>query len=212
MTPQLWTQFQPFQDWRLAHPDLTYEDAVLLYKAELQLFQNYQDEIRNQTINRQTQLTGDLLNLSADISTILNEGGNVKLPRRYVLLRGVYAGQGTGLAVNRGSDNGGFETGLNINLGIRKGDEFIFDFVGAQFDESDAGTYKAVVDIPRVTGVSGTTLDLTVILFLNELTLKSGTPPKINTLRFKKISDSTTLEPRASWITVTREDLNAFEV
>jgi len=75
MTPQLWTQFLSFQDWRLTYPDLTDEDAVLLYKAELQLFQNYQDEIRNQTINRQVQLTGDLLNLSADISTILNEGG-----------------------------------------------------------------------------------------------------------------------------------------
>jgi hypothetical protein len=75
MTPQLWIQFLSFQDWKLTHPNLTDEDAILLYKAELQLFQNYQDEIRNQTRNRQARLTGDLLNLSTDISSILTEGG-----------------------------------------------------------------------------------------------------------------------------------------
>ena len=75
MTPQLWTRFLTFQEWKLTHPDLTDQEATLLYKAELQLFQNYQDEIRNQTRNRQARLTGDLLNLSTDISNILTEGG-----------------------------------------------------------------------------------------------------------------------------------------
>ena len=83
MTPQLWTRFLTFQEWQLTHPDLTNEEAAFLYRAELQLFQNYQDEIRNQTINRQTQLTGDLLNLSADISAILSEGGSYWLAGYY---------------------------------------------------------------------------------------------------------------------------------
>lgn len=203
MTPQLWIQFLTFQDWRLTHPDLTDEDAVLLYKAELQLFQNYQDEIRNQTVNRQAQLTGDLLNLSADISTILNEGG-LEISRHYILLSGVYGGIGTGLAVNRGS-------GDNRFFGIRKGDRFIFDFIlPPLYTESDAGTYKALMDIPVLTGLSDNLMTLQIVLFLNELTLKTGTGSgaKLNTARFKKISNSTTL--RASWNPVTRKDLNPF--
>jgi len=38
------------------------------------MFQNYQDEIRNQIRVRQVRLSGDLMNLSADISSILVEG------------------------------------------------------------------------------------------------------------------------------------------
>ena len=71
MTPQLWIQFLTFQDWRLTHPDLTNQEATLLYKAELQLFQNYQDEIRNQTIDRRNTLANDVSNLGNDINNIL---------------------------------------------------------------------------------------------------------------------------------------------
>ena len=185
MTPQLWTQFQPFQDWRLTHPDLTYEEAVLLYKAELQLFQNYQDEIRNQTLNRQTQLTGDLLNLSADISTILTEGGVYSdRVRRYVLVSGNYGTQGTGLALNRGS---------GLGFVIREGDIFVFNFIGGLFDEDTAGTYKAITNIPNLTGISGNILDNYILLFLNELDL-------FNTNKFIKISDSTTINSNTDFL------------
>ena len=88
MTPRLWTRFLSFQEWKLTHPDLTDRDAILLYEAELKMFQNYQDELRNQTLNRQARLTGDLLNLSADISTILTEGGVRKSSYDYIAISG----------------------------------------------------------------------------------------------------------------------------
>ena len=78
MTPQLWKRNLSWPEWRQMHPDLDDREAEYLYMAELKMFQNYQDELRNQTTNRQNRLSGDLLNLSADISTILTKGGRKK--------------------------------------------------------------------------------------------------------------------------------------
>ena len=78
MTPQLWKRNLSWPEWRQMHPDLEDREAEYLYMAELKMFQNYQDELRNQTTNRQNRLSGDLLNLSADISTILNKGGRYR--------------------------------------------------------------------------------------------------------------------------------------
>ena len=193
MIPQLWTRNLEWLEWRQIHPDLNDREAEYLYQVEQKMFQNYQDEIRNQTLNRQSRLTGDLLNLSADISTILNEGGVTPPPRRYVLLRGVYGGLGTGVAVNRGVDDRG--------INILKGDEFVFDFIGAQYDESDSGTYRAVVDlVGLLTGLSDNLLNIQIIMFLNELSLKSGTPAQLNTARFEKISDSTTINTNVDYV------------
>jgi hypothetical protein len=88
MTPQLWTRFLTFPEWKLSHPNLEEEEANRFYVAELQLFQNYQDEIRNQTRNRQTRLTGDLLNLSTDISSILTKGGVFRYKADYIGFKG----------------------------------------------------------------------------------------------------------------------------
>ena len=103
MIPQLWTRNLEWPEWRQIHPDLDDREAEYLYQVEQKMFQNYQDEIRNQTLNRQAQLTGDLLNLSADITTILNEGGLdiPSIPRRYILMQGVYPGPFIGIAVGR---------------------------------------------------------------------------------------------------------------
>ena len=78
MTPQLWKRNLSWPEWRQMHPDLEDREAEYLYMAELKMFRNYQDELRNQTTNRQNRLSGDLLNLSADISTILTKGGRKK--------------------------------------------------------------------------------------------------------------------------------------
>ena len=75
MNPQLWTRNLEWPEWRQMHPDLDDREAEYLYMAELRMFQNYQDEIRNQAQIRQAKLSGDLMNLSADISTILTQGG-----------------------------------------------------------------------------------------------------------------------------------------
>jgi hypothetical protein len=75
MIPRLWTRELDFVEWRKLHPNLEDREAEHLFQAELKMFRNYQDEIRNQTLNRQTKLTGDILNLCADISTILIRGG-----------------------------------------------------------------------------------------------------------------------------------------
>ena len=83
MIPQLWPRFLTFPEWKLTHPNMEEVEANQLYAAELRLFQNYQDEILNQTLNRQTQLSNNLLNLSADITTILTEGGRYFNPFRY---------------------------------------------------------------------------------------------------------------------------------
>ena len=176
MTPQLWTQFLSFQDWRLTHPDLTDQEATLLYKAELQLFQNYQDEIRNQTVNRQVQLTGDLLNLSADISTILNEGG-ADATRRYVLIQGVYPGPFTGVAVGRNTDD--------ITFNVLAGDEFVYDFVGVDAYQNSRGTYKATVN-SSINGTSETSgLIILSVTNIIQASVEGGD--------FEKISDSTTI-------------------
>ena len=136
MTPQLWIQFLTFQDWRLTHPDLTDQEATLLYKAELQLFQNYQDEIRNQTINRQAQLTGDLLNLSADISTILTEGG-----RNF--LSGYY--DGIILDTEGGISHFGSFFGKSTHT-YQKGDIFKVDSANLD-DINDIGFYRVLIEI-----------------------------------------------------------------
>ena len=82
MTPQLWKRNLSWPEWRQMHPDLEDREAEYLYMAELKMFQNYQDEIRNQIISRQARLVGDLMNLSADISTVLTVGrkGNESIP------------------------------------------------------------------------------------------------------------------------------------
>lgn len=74
MIPQLWTRNLNWPEWIEKHPNLDIREAEYLYKAELKMFQNYQDEIRNQIRVRQARLSGDLMNLSADISSILVEG------------------------------------------------------------------------------------------------------------------------------------------
>lgn len=74
MIPQLWRRNLSWPEWRQMHPDLEDREAEYLYMAELRMFQNYQDEIRNQIISRQARLVGDLINLSADISTVLTTG------------------------------------------------------------------------------------------------------------------------------------------
>lgn len=74
MTPQLWTRNLSWPEWIKMHPNLESREAEYLYNVELKMFQNYQDEILNQTRIRQARLSGDLMNLSADISSILVEG------------------------------------------------------------------------------------------------------------------------------------------
>ena len=122
MIPQLWTRNLEWPEWRQIHPDLDDREAEYLYQVEQKMFQNYQDEIRNQTLNRQAQLTGDLLNLSADITTILNEGGLdiPSIPRRYILMQGVYPGPFIGIAVGRSIGDVAYTQLL--------GDEFVWDF------------------------------------------------------------------------------------
>lgn len=75
MTPQLWTRELDFVEWRKSHPDLQDREAEYLFRAELKMFRNYQDEIRNQMRVRQARLSGDLMNLAADISSVLVKGG-----------------------------------------------------------------------------------------------------------------------------------------
>jgi len=139
MTPQLWIQFLTFQDWRLTHPDLTDQEATLLYKAELQLFQNYQDEILNQTLNRQTQLSDNLLNLSADIDSILTEGGGYRDSFRYVA-------DYLGLRGNKFEDDG---EGRFIGSGtiFEVGDLFSYEITiqGGGGNISQNGIYRVVL-------------------------------------------------------------------
>ena len=75
MTPQLWVRNMEWSEWRQMHPDLQGREAEYLYNLELKMFTNYQDELRNQAEFRKANLSGDLLNTAADISTILNDGG-----------------------------------------------------------------------------------------------------------------------------------------
>ena len=72
--PRLWTRFLEFPEWKLRYPDLELEEAFLLYKAELQLYKNYSDEIKNQTLNRQNNLANSILEVSNNISNILSPG------------------------------------------------------------------------------------------------------------------------------------------
>ena len=104
MTPQLWTRNLEWLEWRQMHPDLDDREAEYLYQMEQKMFQNYRDEIIRQAQIRQAKLSGDLMNLSADISTVLTQGGRV--PFRYsadydglvgsgVTYSGVFLGSGT---------------------------------------------------------------------------------------------------------------------
>jgi len=137
MTPQLWTRNLEWPEWRQMHPDLSDQDAEYLYRAELKMFQNYQDEIRNQRINRQNRLTGDLLNLSADISTILNEGGAglVIYKADYVGFKGqVFENPITGVGVFVG-------TGTHL---FKVGDLFSFNRESAA--NAQNGIYEVLVE------------------------------------------------------------------
>tara|TARA_Y100001972_G_C7533146_1_gene268633 strand:- start:55 stop:582 length:528 start_codon:yes stop_codon:yes gene_type:complete len=138
MTPQLWTQFLTFQEWKLTHPDLTDQEATLLYKAELQLFQNYQDEIRNQTKNRQVRLTGDLLNLSTDISSILTEGGaGFSYKADYIGFEGSFVEPISGFGAFIGS-------GTHL---FKVGDMFSYEETGGTvFATAFNGIYKVLVE------------------------------------------------------------------
>jgi hypothetical protein len=75
MIPQLWTRHFDFPEWRLQHPNIVetlgIEEAIRFYEAELQLFNNYQEEIVNQMRNRQNNLAKNILNVSNTISEIL---------------------------------------------------------------------------------------------------------------------------------------------
>ena len=196
MTPQLWTQFLSFQDWRLIYPDLTDQEATLLYKAELQLFQNYQDEIRNQTVNRQVQLTGDLLNLSADISTILTEGGAGVAVRRYLLLNGSHANPVSGVAVGRISARRPKQ-----QFFIRRGDEFVFSYSipNDPIDDSNFGTYRALQDI-LITGTIGSIGNANVQFVSIQIGIT-------NTTLYEKISDS--IDTSTPYFRINTDDPNA---
>jgi len=75
MNPQLWTRNLEWPEWKQMHPDLDDREAEYLYQVEQRMFQNYRNEIIKQAQIRQAKLSGDLMNLSADISTILTQGG-----------------------------------------------------------------------------------------------------------------------------------------
>ena len=196
MTPQLWTQFLSFQDWRLIYPDLTDQEATLLYKAELQLFQNYQDEIRNQTVNRQVQLTGDLLNLSADISTILTEGGAGVAVRRYLLLNGSHANPVSGVAVGRISARRPKQ-----QFFIRRGDELVFSYSipNDPIDDSNFGTYRALQDT-LITGTIGSIGNANVQFVSIQIGIT-------NTTLYEKISDS--IDTSTPYFRINTDDPNA---
>lgn len=144
MTPQLWTRNLEWDEWKLMHPDLNDYDAEYLYNAELKMFQNYQQEVINQTVNRQNRLVGDLLNVSADISSILTGGkGTNKPPRRYILFSGLYPSNVVGEAVGRALDD--------VRVYLRKGDEFIYNFIiegsnSVLFDGTHSGTYRVLAN------------------------------------------------------------------
>lgn len=137
MTPQLWTRNLEWNEWRAIHPNLNDMDAEYLYNAELKMFQNYQDEIRNQRINRQNRLTGDLLNLSADISTILNEGG-----ARLIIYKADYVGFKGQVAVNPITGVGAF-VGTGTHL-FKVGDLFSFNRESAANVQN--GIYEVLVE------------------------------------------------------------------
>ena len=175
MTPQLWIQFLTFQDWRLTHPDLTDQEATLLYKAELQLFQNYQDEILNQTLNRQTQLSNNLLDLSADITTILTEGGGYRDSFRYTA-------DYLGLRGNKFEDEG---EGRFIGSGtiFEVGDLFSYEITiqGGGGNISQNGIYRVVLQytLPSSSTPSIAITRFTTGLaagFFEKVALLDGTP------------------------------------
>ena len=72
-TPRLWPRFLVISEWRLTYPDLDHEsiESNQLYKAELQLFQNYQDEIKNQSKIRQGNLVKNISKLGQNVSNVL---------------------------------------------------------------------------------------------------------------------------------------------
>ena len=137
MIPQLWKRNLEWLEWRQMHPDLSDQDAEYLYRAELKMFQNYQDEIRNQMVDRQNRLTGDLINLSADISTILNEGGVYKF--KYTADYVGFEGQ---VAVNPITGVGAF-IGTGTHL-FKVGDLFSFNRESAA--NAQNGIYEVLVE------------------------------------------------------------------
>jgi len=92
MIPQLWTRHFDFPEWRLQHPNMVetlgIEETIRFYKAELQLFKNYQEEIVNQMRNRQNNLAESILDTSNAISDILSPGRGkdyIDIKRNYAL-------------------------------------------------------------------------------------------------------------------------------
>ena len=80
MILQLWTRNFDFPEWRLNHPNIVetlgVEETIRFYKAELQLFKNYQEEVINQMKNRQNNLAENILDVSNTISNILVGGAS----------------------------------------------------------------------------------------------------------------------------------------
>ena len=80
MILQLWTRNFDFPEWRLNHPNIVetlgVEETIRFYKAELQLFKNYQEEVINQMKNRQSNLAENILDVSNTISNILVGGAS----------------------------------------------------------------------------------------------------------------------------------------
>jgi len=80
MIPQLWIRYFDFPEWRLQHPNIVetlgIEETIRFYEAELQLFNNYQEEIINQMKNRQNNLAENILDVSNTISDILVGGAS----------------------------------------------------------------------------------------------------------------------------------------
>jgi len=80
MIPRLWIRHFDFPEWIQQHPNiletLGIEETIRFYKAELQMFKNYQEEIINQMKNRQSNLAENILDVSNTISDILSPGGS----------------------------------------------------------------------------------------------------------------------------------------
>lgn len=155
MIPQLWKRNLEWLEWRQMHPDLDDREAEYLYQVEQKMFQNYQDEIRNQMMNRQTRLVGDLMNLSADISTILNQGGQFKYKADYVGFEGqIFSNPNTGIGAFIGSGTHLFKIGDLFSYNLTVG------------GSEDNGIYKVLVEVNQT---QTTNFSLAIFNFLGGL-------------------------------------------
>lgn len=172
MTPQLWTRNLEWNEWRQMHPDLNDQEAEYLYMAELKMFRNYQNELINQAKIRQARLSGDLMNMSADISTVLTQGGNYKtvvITPAYTLLEGSY-GNSSGILIGSGPHE------FNV------GEYFAFDWTnGSNIGTSYAGIYE-VIDAPSQDYTKGSPgLDMNIQMNVFVADVQSG--------RFRKVAN-----------------------